>query len=509
MLAKVLTCAVVGLDGELVEVEVDISSGLPALNIVGLPDTAVQEAKERVRSAIRNSGLAFPRNRITVNLAPADIRKEGPAYDLPIAIGILIASEQVVADVSRSLFLGELSLDGRVRHTHGILPMVALARERGIATVFVPEVDGREASLIGGVEIIPVASLAQLAAHLQGAAPIAPFESSEASVAAADVRWNGVDFCHIKGQDHVKRALEVAAAGGHNVLMAGPPGAGKTLLARALPSILPPMTSEEALEVTKIYSVSGLLPSDTPLISQRPFRSPHHTISHAGLVGGGRQPRPGEISLSHRGVLFLDELPEFGHSMLEVLRQPLEDRVVTISRAQGHITFPANFMLVSAMNPCPCGFYGDPGRECTCSEGTVLRYQKRISGPLLDRIDIFVEVPRVDYEKLAGDATGEPSENVRQRVEKARVRQQERFAGTRLVCNAEMSPVEVREYCQNPLEDSAKSLLRLAMNQLALSARSFHRVLKLARTIADLAGSEVIGTPHVAEALQYRQRGRG
>lgn len=509
MLAKVTSCAVIGLDGELVEVEVDISSGLPAFTIVGLPDTAVQEAKERVRSAIRNCGMTFPQKRITVNLAPADIRKEGPAYDLPIAIGILMASEQVRADVSSGLFLGELSLDGQVRHTHGILPMAALAKERGIGSIFVPEADGREAALIGGVEIIPVASLGQLAAHLQGLAAIAPLDREAAAAATAEPLWEGVDFCHIKGQEHVKRALEVAAAGGHNVLMSGPPGAGKTLLARALPSILPSMTSEEALEVTKVYSVSGLLPSDRPLITQRPFRAPHHTISNAGLVGGGRQPRPGEISLGHRGVLFLDELPEFGHSVLEAIRQPLEDRVVTVSRAQGSVTFPANFMLVGAMNPCPCGFWGDPTKECTCSPPTIIRYQKRMSGPLLDRIDIFADVPRVEYEKLADEAVGELSEKVRERVEKARARQHERFAGTRLVCNAEMTPVEVREYCQDALEDGAKSLLRLAMNQLALSARSFHRVLKLARTVADLAGSEGITTAHVAEALQYRQRGSG
>jgi magnesium chelatase family protein len=509
MLAKVTSCAVIGLDGELVEVEVDISSGLPAFTIVGLPDTAVQEAKERVRSAIRNCGLTFPQKRITVNLAPADIRKEGPAYDLPIAIGIVIASQQVTADASSSLFLGELSLDGQVRHTHGILSMAALARERGIGSVFVPAADASEAALIDGVEIIPVASLGQLAAHLQGLAPIPPFDREAAAAPPAEALWEGVDFCHIKGQEHVKRALEVAAAGGHNVLMSGPPGAGKTLLARALPSILPSMTSGEALEVTKVYSVSGLLPSDRPLISQRPFRAPHHTISNAGLVGGGRQPRPGEISLSHRGVLFLDELPEFGHSVLEAIRQPLEDRVVTVSRAQGNVTFPANFMLVGAMNPCPCGFWGDPTKECTCSPLTITRYQKRMSGPLLDRIDIFADVPRVEYEKLADDALDEHSEQVRQRVERARARQQERFAGTRLICNAEMTPLEVRQYCQGVLEDGAKSLLRLAMNQLALSARSFHRVLKLARTIADLAGSEAITTPHVAEALQYRQRGQG
>jgi len=352
MLAKVSSCAVVGLDGEVVEVEVDISQGLPAFAIVGLPDTAVQEAKERVRAAVRNSGHSFPLKRITVNLAPADLRKEGPSYDLPIAVGILVASGQVPASQDGAVFLGELSLDGKLRHTTGVLPMVALARDRGLSTVFVPAEDAGEAALVEGVEVVPVASLGSLASHLQAVQPIAPFVATtgrSAAEAPADV----VDFRHIRGQEHVKRALEVAAAGGHNVVMTGPPGAGKTLLTRALPGILPAMTPAEALEVTKIYSVAGLLRPGAPMVRQRPFRAPHHTISHAGLVGGGRVPRPGEITLSHRGVLFLDELTEFPHSVLESIRQPMEDGIVTVSRAQGTVTFPANFMLVAAMNPCP------------------------------------------------------------------------------------------------------------------------------------------------------------
>lgn len=502
MLAKVISCAVIGLEGALVEVEVDISPGLPTFTIVGLPDTAVQEARERVRPAIRNSGCVFPARRITVNLAPADLKKEGPAYDLPIAIGILLSSEQVAADVSHTLFLGELSLDGSLRHTHGILPMVALAREKGIGTIVVPEADAGEASLVEGLTLIPVSSLSQLLSYLRGEVAIPPYvlqgEPEETAIPS------GTDLALIKGQEHVKRALEVAASGGHNLIMSGPPGSGKTLLARSLPSVLPRMARSEALEVTKIYSVSGLLPADTPLITQRPFRSPHYTISQAGLVGGGRWPHPGEISLSHRGVLFLDEFPEFGHSVLEVLRQPLEDKVVTISRAQGSVTFPANFMLVAAMNPCPCGYYGDPVKQCTCTPSTIMRYQKRISGPLLDRLDIFVEVPRIDYEKLADERQGESSQQVRERVESARHIQQKRFKGTKLLCNAEMTPVEVRAFCQ--IESEAQSLLRAAMNQLSLSARAFHRILKLARTIADLAGAETIATAHLAEALQYRSR---
>ncbi|MFH1484969.1 MAG: YifB family Mg chelatase-like AAA ATPase [Chloroflexota bacterium] len=506
MLAKALTSAVVGLEGAIVEVEVDISPGLPSFTVVGLPDTAVQEARERVRSAIRNSGCAFPMRRITANLAPGDLRKAGPAYDLPMAVAIILGSEQVSADVSDMLFLGELSLDGKLRHTHGILPMVALAKDRQLSTVFVPSVDAGEASLVEGIRVIPVASLSDLVAHLRGDAQIPEYVSERRFDLWSKGDGSGIDMAHVKGQEHVKRALEVAAAGGHNLLMSGPPGSGKTMLARSLSTILPSMTPSEALEVTKIYSVSGLLPSDTPLITQRPFRAPHYTISNAGLVGGGRMPRPGEISLSHRGVLFLDEFPEFGQVGLEVLRQPLEDKVVTISRAQGSVTFPANFMLVGAMNPCPCGFYGDSVKECSCSPSVVSRYQKRISGPLLDRIDIFIEVPRVDYEKLSDDRMGESSSQVRGRVEMARAIQLERFRGSKLTCNAEMTPVEVREFCQ--VEAAAQSLLRAAMNQLKLSARAFHRILKVARTIADMAGAETIDASHLAESLQYRPRSR-
>ncbi len=510
MLAKVISCSVVGLEGTAVEVEVDIyTNSLPSITLVGLPDAAVKESTERVRAALFNSALYYPRGRVTVNLAPADLRKVGPVYDLPIAVGLLAASEQVPLErLENTLFIGELSLDGSLRHIDGVLPMAYMAQQQGIQTVYLPEIDAPEAALIRGLEVIPVPSMSALVSHLRDFDPIPPFEHSERFDQVEEAIYV-VDFADIKGQEHIKRALEVAAAGAHNCLMTGSPGAGKTLMARSLPSVLPRLSLDEALDITRIYSVTGQLPPGTPLVNQRPFRSPHHTISNAGLVGGGRLPRPGEISLAHRGVLFLDELPEFGPKNLETLRQPLEDKVVTISRAQGSLSFPANFMLVGAMNPCPCGWYGDTLHECTCSPSVVSRYQKRLSGPLLDRIDIHVEVPRVDFEKLSDARRGETSHAIRERVEAARERQRGRFASYAdghgaLLTNADMGPGEIREFCA--VDEAGHSLLRAAMRQLHMSARAYHRTLKLARTIADLIGAERIETAHLAEAIQYRPR---
>lgn len=504
MSSKILSAAVIGLDAEIVEVEADTGGGqLGIFTIVGLPDAAVSESRERVRSAIKNSGLAFPKIKATVNLAPADLKKQGPSYDLPIAMSILVTTDNIrtTIDLDTCLFVGELALSGDLRPINGVLSIAIKARDMGIKTLFVPAANASEAKLINDIEVIPLHNLKQLVNHISGAITIKGLQETDFNFSNSKIQD---DMTHIQGQEHVKRAMEIAAAGAHNMLMSGPPGSGKTLIARTMPSILPDLGLEEALEVTKIYSVAGQLSSSESLITSRPFRAPHHSASGVALVGGGAWPRPGEISLAHRGVLFLDEFAEFPRQVLENLRQPLEDGTINISRAAGTLCFPAKFILVSAINPCPCGFYGDKEKNCTCSPGQIINYKRKISGPILDRIDLHIEVPRIKFEKLTGTAKAESSSEIKIRVQQARNIQVERLKDTPFITNSEMSSEAVKKYCQ--VDDTSKLLLKSAVNQMHLSARAYFRILKLARTIADLAYSKDISSAHVAEALQYRPK---